>query len=104
MAGGESEWQDEGMQRRTTEKRTTGRGTGGRTLTTTSIIMLPFPPLKLLPPSVYTSCDTTAVMKNMDTPADVMPSEMNGSAVGNTRIPSGEQCGQPRRAMKIAGT
>ena len=72
--------------------------------TTTSIIMLPFPPLKLLPPSVYTSCDTTAVMKNMDTPADVMPREMNGSAVGNTRIPSGEGCGQPRRAMKIAGT
>ena len=81
-----------------------GRGTEGRALTTTSIIMLPFPPLKLLPPSVYTSCDTTAVMKNMDTPADVMPSEMNGSAVGNTRIPSGEGCGQPRRAMKIAGT
>lgn len=50
--------------------------------------------MKLLPPNVYTSCDTTAVMKNMDTPADVMPNEMNGSAVGNTRIPSGIGRGQ----------
>jgi len=53
--------------------------------TTTSIIMLPFPPKKLLPPRVYTSCAIMVVTKNMETPIGPKPS--NIGPAGNRIIP-----------------
>ena len=54
--------------------------------TTTSIIILPFAPAKPEPPSVYTSCDTTVVKKNIDTPMGPRPAKT--PVAGKMIIPS----------------
>jgi hypothetical protein len=54
---------------------------------TTSIIMLPFAPAKPLPPAVYTTCATSALTKNMDTPAGASACAVNAPAAGKMSIP-----------------
>ena len=56
-------------------------------LTTTSIIMLPFAPAKPEPPNVYTSCATTVVTKNIDTPMG--PRSVKTPVAGKRIMPSG---------------
>lgn len=51
---------------------------------TTSIIMLPLPPLKALPPSEYTSCETTHETKNIEIPSG--PSAWNGAMFSGKMI------------------